>query len=726
MQQVFPSDVCAYEKTPLLGLLRTMPQEHAQLSCRHIDLPVGDIHEQVAYLLNDICDLQEEPEVAYRSGHRWCRRLEAVDVRATRWLSPPFKRGGMYLMSGGLGGIGIELAKHLLTHYQVRLLIVGRTPLEVDPPTAEGPRRQAYQALQQLPGDIRYRATDICDEDRLRLQVEQAKAHWGCELDGVIHLAGLLQSVPLSDEQPTSLATTLRAKMLGTWVLHQLLRHHPGGIFISFSSVNAFFGGATVGAYAAANRFLESYTRYQQSRGAMQSYCLSWSMWEETGMSRGYPFKALSRVHGYQLLTVQQGLEACLTGLRLQQPDLMIGLDDRNPHIQPYVETAVYPIVSRNARARPTPPAPCAAASPHQLSALQETLRDMFADVLEQDQIGLNDNFFERGGHSLLATRLVARIAAQLQPGFPLSQLFETPTVAGIATWLQAHRAQGEAAAHELPSCLIPIQPHGVRPPLFCIHPGSGSPQCYVELARYLDGEQPVYGFELPNRDQGKPRFDVENLASTYIDAMRQVQPAGPYRIGGWSFGGLVAFEMARQLEAQGETLALVALFEGGVLDIRASTRMCTLVNVLRIATETLLCVCHMKLPTSYRTLRVTLQPFGLNLPISRQEVTQHALRTQLHLVHQGIRRMSRSLCLWISSANAMLRYQPGSYSGQVTLFQTKRYVIKHDPILSGLRKFAARVDVQSIPGNHVILFHEERVIQSVAEQLQNCLDRLA
>ena len=112
-------------------------------------------------------------------------------------------------------------------------------------------------------------------------------------------------------------------------------------------------------------------------------------------------------------------------------------------------------------------------------------------------------------------------------------------------------------------SLLVAIQPHGPQTPFFCVHPVGGSPYCYLDLARRLGPEQPFYGFRARDLIPAhEPHDDVETMAADYVAALRTVQPAGPYRIGGWSLGGIVAFEMARQLQAEGETIATLALID--------------------------------------------------------------------------------------------------------------------------------------------------------------------
>ena len=363
-QPTSSADIIAYERTPLLGLIKTISQENPRLDCRHIDLPTNGLEENASYILQELREGHRDAEVAYRNGHRLVPRLEKVDLLQTKELNNakdreskrevPFKHGGMYLLSGGLGGIGVEIAKYLLKHYRARLLLVGRTPLPEqeaqDMGIAEegesGEKRldvisehvNAYRELQQLGGEIIYEAVDICELDQMRRMVDKAKAHWGCNLDGIIHLAGLLREQLLIEESWETFSSTIRPKVVGTWVLHQLLKDNSHGIFISFSSVNSFFGGLMAGSYAAADCFLERFTHYQRYQKSLQSYCFAWSLWDGVGMSRGYSMKDQTLARGYYAIKPESGIYSFLAGLCSDQPELLVGLDGNNPHIRHYIE----------------------------------------------------------------------------------------------------------------------------------------------------------------------------------------------------------------------------------------------------------------------------------------------------------------------------------------------------------------------------------------------------
>jgi acyl-CoA synthetase (AMP-forming)/AMP-acid ligase II/nucleoside-diphosphate-sugar epimerase len=492
VQAVAPEDQVAYERTTILGLVKTIPQELPWLSCRHIDLPNEQVETNVARLLRELQSPQKEREVAYRDGRRLVARLERVDLRQEPMQELPFKTGGVYLLSGGLGGIASILARHLREHYDARLILVGRTPLPDQSPNPD--HRKAWQELQQL-GQICYEAVDICDSAALRDVVTHAEARWQRKLDGVLHLAGTYHERLLADETDDTFAEILRPKLLGTWALHQLLANRPEAFFIGFSSVNSFFGGFGAGAYAAANSFLEGFTRYRQRAGQQRSFCYAWSMWEGIGISRDFQMKELAHARGYAAISVRQGLLSLLAGLHHGQADLLIGLDRSRAPIRRLVETeeyraqqlwgyftsagdplpveeiaqlAVYDRFQTRSRCAymqlPSLPRTDDGRVDHQAlpipgggrltqetayvapqTDLERMIAGIWQETLRVEKVGIHDNFFDLGGQSLLMAQVQGKLRATLNRDISMVDMFRYPTISTLSKHLGA--AQPAVAA---------------------------------------------------------------------------------------------------------------------------------------------------------------------------------------------------------------------------------------------------------------------------------------
>ncbi len=188
---------------------------------------------------------------------------------------------------------------------------------------------------------------------------------------------------------------------------------------------------------------------------------------------------------------------------------------------------------------------------------VEASLVRIWEEMLGTAPIGIRDDFFDLGGHSLLAVRVFARIREEFGKNLPLTALLEEPTIEHMA-----HVLTG-ATMDSRWSCVVPIQASGSKPPFFCVHGLGGYVNCFADLSRYLGSDQPFYGIQALGLDGvQEPPTTVEEMAGAYLAEVRAVQPHGPYYLGGFSLGGAYALEMAQQLRAQGEDVALLVMFD--------------------------------------------------------------------------------------------------------------------------------------------------------------------
>ncbi|MDQ3811871.1 MAG: amino acid adenylation domain-containing protein [Chloroflexota bacterium] len=341
-------------------------------------------------------------------------------------------------------------------------------------------------------------------------------------------------------------------------------------------------------------------------------------------------------------------------------------------------------------------------------SRLEQQLVEIWEDVLGVRPVGVHDRFVELGGDSLRAVALFAEIERRLGRRTRTSSLLSASTVAELGQLLEQQQDGRDAA-------LVPIQPLGSKPPLFCVHDLSGGVLGYAALARHLGPDQPVYGLEAP-----RPEDRMEAIAGRYLSAIRAVQPTGPYRLGGYCFGGFVAFEMARQLEAQGERVALLAIMEGfaplGRRGRRWRDGLAALVPTLR-------------------NLPVWCSVYGPG--VIRGGPREIGRRTRLRLL-RARRRLApqeivssfgefSSASREILSMNiaAVRGYAAPPYSGSVTLFRSRALPLDRarDPSMGWGAVALGGVETHEFPVPHQALLAEPQV-RLVARVLADCLDR--
>ena len=188
---------------------------------------------------------------------------------------------------------------------------------------------------------------------------------------------------------------------------------------------------------------------------------------------------------------------------------------------------------------------------------LERRLVSIWQKLLGREEIGVHDNFFEIGGHSIQAARLASEIEKLVGQRLPISAFFQSPTIALLALrlvderWVPAWNS------------LVPLQPFGSRPPLFLLHGWGGDVYAFIELARHLAPEQPVYGVQAAGLDGRQPKHtSVKEMAAHYVEEICSLQPEGPYHLCGFSLGGLIAYETAQQLRRQGKSVAVLALLD--------------------------------------------------------------------------------------------------------------------------------------------------------------------
>ncbi|HKS11281.1 MAG TPA: thioesterase domain-containing protein, partial [Pyrinomonadaceae bacterium] len=356
---------------------------------------------------------------------------------------------------------------------------------------------------------------------------------------------------------------------------------------------------------------------------------------------------------------------------------------------------------------------------------LQQQLVDIWEELFKIHPIGISDNFFELGGHSLQMIMLVARIEERLGKRVQMAELFEDPTVEHLAGLI------GHGKENLLQSLIVPLRPEGSQPPVFGPHASGGNVWCYKDIVQHIGADQPFFGIQPREPENGMAVYhtEIEAMAADYVQAVRGFQPVGPYWLTGWSMGGVIAFEMARQLQQQGQEIAMLALIDTGVPEAEESEyNWAVLLSIFAL---------DLGLPREFvdRGTAWVPQPQMVEL----RKLWSEARRTKLVPTEMTLVEFRKLFDIFKIYANTTRRYKPEPYKGRINLFlpaddfstmfsedwdsaKKKSKQTKVTPIEGWGRLATEGVDVHQIPGNHFSILHEPNV-QVLGEQLRQCIE---
>jgi thioesterase domain-containing protein/acyl carrier protein len=339
----------------------------------------------------------------------------------------------------------------------------------------------------------------------------------------------------------------------------------------------------------------------------------------------------------------------------------------------------------------------------------------IWEELLEPRPIGIRDNFFHLGGHSLLAGQLVYRIEQTFGTKIALSTLFTNPTVEQLAIAVKGDRgAEGKAQ-------VLPVQVDGNRRPFFFLHGDwtGGAFYCFT-LARACGTDQPFYALEPCSfsSDRGIPT--LETVASAHVESVRAFQPVGPYRLGGFCNGGLLAYEMARQLEAAGEEVEFLGLINPSE-PVQSSllARLCSGVGAIGRGGEKRAGDLYLRTRHALRHLYRRLRPQGARVEDFEKLVSKEPRLAAMFPPKDALYADYVGVFSW-----AVAAYRTGAYGGKTTFLwareepgiaETWQPVVKH--------KFPSDIEEHDIDGTHISCVTDG--VDDLAKTLSGCLGRL-
>jgi NAD(P)-dependent dehydrogenase (short-subunit alcohol dehydrogenase family) len=470
LHRIAASDRIAPAKATVLGPVHVIPQELPHIACRSIDIPslmsAPEIERTASQLIDELGADASDPVVAYRNVQRLVRTFEPLTTPSQD--SVKLRHRGVYLITGGLGGVGVSLAEYLVRSCQARVVIVARSLV---PPrdqwdsltSAQSPDRtgrmiRRLQSLERLGAEVIVEQADVGDPQQIRRVVQRSRDRLG-RIDGVIHCAGVAGGGMLQRKTLDAASAVMRPKVNGTMALVESFGTDAPDFFVLCSSLTSVLGGFGQVDYCAANAFLDAYAHAAAGEGT-RFISINWDTWREAGMavdtSMPAELEAVRQENLRQGLTNPEGVEIWRRALAAGVPQVVVSTRDLRTRMAGSMTTHhVTNNPDRDVTIAARPPLEHARPNLETLYEAAETPVEIIVcaiweELLGVTPIGVNDDFFDLGGHSLLAVQVTSRLRQVLDVEVPVQVLFDAATAKRLAADVERRLAATEAGRARL------------------------------------------------------------------------------------------------------------------------------------------------------------------------------------------------------------------------------------------------------------------------------------
>lgn len=478
--KILETDVINPAKASALAAVKVIPFEYPSLSCLNLDIDVKTKEELIEILDSMFIDIALASDyftvLSYRNGQRYIERFEqCVPLPEENW-EPLLKEKGIYLITGGFGGMGFSIATFLAKNYRAKCILVGRSPF---PPADEWKKYSRENKkiagfikkmleLKALGAEFLVIPTDISDMEQVTALEKKIKQCWGTPLDGIIHTAGLIDyNGIIQNRSREKTAEVAAPKIQGTINLDQVFNQHQLDFFVLCSSMGNIIPASKVGevGYCAGNEFLDAYTHYKSDRGE-KVITINWNDWSEVGMAVESHYK---RFEGKDFVPEfdeplatkpEEGVDVFYHVLHMNKRRLVIAPYDLSSLILKNEEMNYIRMTKRYLKPDETGLNKSVNEETNLLSKTEAKMLDIYRDFFQTDNISIEENFFDLGGDSLMAMSILSYIHAHFDVKLPVDKFFNQPTIREVAGTIDSLTKKGFTAITKAePKDFYPLSP---------------------------------------------------------------------------------------------------------------------------------------------------------------------------------------------------------------------------------------------------------------------------
>ena len=469
LQQVTGEESLWPPKASLLGPLKVTPLELSNISCRSIDVVLQHARIKknerlIDQLISEIMSGRAEPIVAYRGIHRWVQVVEPVCLPKSGETVSRLREKGVYLITGGVGGIGLSVAEYLARSVRAKLILTGRSSFpprdiweewlrshEADDSTSKKIRK--VQELEEIGAEVMVTSANVTDEKQMRAVLVDAMARFG-HIQGIVHSAGVPGGGIIGLKTQEAAQRVLAPKVQGTVVLESVFKDVSLDFFVLMSSITSIEGEIGQVDYCAANNFIDGFAHYNYINRSTFVVCINWDVWQEVGMAvnAGAP-RQLSEWRAESLeigIIPKDGAEIFGRVLSGSLPQVVVSRRGHATADRPALREVPRLAEGNPALVEPRHPMPSLRDSyvaPR--NETEQTIAEIWRELLGIEEIGINDNFFELGGSSLVAIQAIARVRSAFRVELLLRDVLDNPSISRLSTIIKDAQAPGANAARE-------------------------------------------------------------------------------------------------------------------------------------------------------------------------------------------------------------------------------------------------------------------------------------